>query len=167
MAKKSIKSITVSELCEAAEINRSTFYNHYGCPNDVLKEIEVGVVDDLNKIWEECGIGKNWPINKRVEALCSYLLEHKDVSRLLFRDSYTGSEFATMLFQATYIKATYDQVLSYAECSDGKRLIITFITNGTYHMIRQWLLEDIPLTPKEIGDLIFVIAAKGWERMYQ
>ena len=144
MSEKSIQNITVSELCDTAEINRSTFYNHYGCPADVLKEIEAGVIADLDQIWEKESLARNWALDKRVEALCSYLQDHLKVAKLLFRDSDTNSEFATLLFQAAHVQATYDQVFSYVKNQDSKRLVITFLTNGTYHMIRQWLLEDVP-----------------------
>lgn len=161
MSKKSVQNITVSELCSAAEINRSTFYNHYGCPADVLKEIETDVVTDLQQIWEEEGSAKNWPMNKRVEALCTYLQEHKKSAKLLFRDSDTNSEFATLLFQAAHVQAAYAQAFPYVTDPDSKRLMITFLTNGTYHLIRQWLLEDIPKTPKELGDLAYLVATQG------
>jgi len=42
--------------------------------------------------------------------------------------------------------------------------MITFLTNGTYQMVRQWLLEEIPKTPKEMGDLVYLVATQGWER---
>ncbi|MGN0519324.1 MAG: TetR/AcrR family transcriptional regulator [Candidatus Fimenecus sp.] len=164
MSVKNIQSITVSELCEDAGINRSTFYNHYGCPADVLKEIELDVLNDLVQIWEMEGAGKHWPVNKRVEALCNYLQEHKRVAKLLLRDSDTNSEFATLMFQAAHVRLIYDDVFSYAKSADSKRLMITFLTNGTYHMLRQWLLEDIPKTPKEMGDLVYLVATQGWDR---
>ena len=31
-------------------------------------------------------------------------------------------------------------------------------------MFRQWLMEDITKTPKEMGDLAYLIATKGWDR---
>lgn len=37
---KPIAKVTIKELCEAAKLNRGTFYLHYYEPNDVLKEIE-------------------------------------------------------------------------------------------------------------------------------
>ena len=37
---KKIEKVTVSELCEAAGVNRSTFYKHYGSQFDVLDDIE-------------------------------------------------------------------------------------------------------------------------------
>lgn len=164
MEEKNIQRITVSELCEASEINRSTFYNHYGCPADVLKEIEMDVVTDLEQISETNGEGKNWPINRRIEALCSYLLENKQLSRLLLRDSDTNSKFATLMLQSAHVRSLYDQTFSYIKNEDTKRLMITFLSNGTYHMIQQWILEDIPKTPKEIGDLVYLIATQGWEK---
>ena len=71
MSEKNLSKITVSELCETAGINRSTFYNHYGCPADVLIEIENGVIADLEQICEEKGSGQDWPLSKRIEALCT------------------------------------------------------------------------------------------------
>ena len=37
---KPINKITVKELCEAASLNRGTFYLHYAEPQDILTEIE-------------------------------------------------------------------------------------------------------------------------------
>lgn len=165
MSEKNIQNITVSELCEAAGINRSTFYNHYGCPADVLTEIEIGVIANLDRISRTECTEKFWPMDKRVEALCSYLQQHKELAKLLFRDSDTNSEFATLLFQAAHVQSTYEQVLSYAKNPESKKLIITFLANGTYHMIRQWLLEDIPKTPKEMGELVYYVATQGWVKM--
>ena len=164
MSKKRIQDITVSELCALAEINRTTFYNHYGCPADVLADIEHSVITDLEHHWQRDGAGKHWPLNKRVEELCSYLLERKELSKLLFRNSDTNSGFASLLLNATHVHATYEQELFYARSQESKQLVITFLTNGTYHMIRQWLLEDVPKTPKEMGDLVYLVATKGWAR---
>lgn len=40
LKEKSIDKISVTELCQRAEINRSTFYAHYSVPKDVLLEIK-------------------------------------------------------------------------------------------------------------------------------
>ena len=38
MEKKSFESITIKELCEKADVNRSTFYSHYQNLNELLDE---------------------------------------------------------------------------------------------------------------------------------
>lgn len=161
MEKKNIRNITVSELCEEAQINRSTFYNHYGCPADVLKEMEIGMVRDLDEISRRSCSGTEWPMNKRVEALCTYLQENRRMAKLLFRDSGIDSEFAMMLFRAQHVQSAYEEILARAGGEDSKRLIVTFLSTGAYQMIRLWLLEDIPMTPKEIGDLVILLARQG------
>ena len=38
LAKKNFEYITVKEICEVAEVNRSTFYLHYETMSDLLSE---------------------------------------------------------------------------------------------------------------------------------
>ena len=40
LQKKSIYQISVTELCDAAELNRSTFYKYYDNVSDILTELE-------------------------------------------------------------------------------------------------------------------------------
>lgn len=165
METKSLQAITVSELCESAEINRSTFYNHYGCPADVLREIEMDIVSDLVQIWEGKCAAENWPVNKRAEMLCAYFQDNKKLSKLLLQNSDTNSEFASLMFQLSQVQSAYEQALADWD-EDSKRLMITFLCNGSYHMIRQWILEDIPKTPQEMGEIIYCIAKQGWDSSF-
>lgn len=164
MTQKNIQNISVKELCEVSGINRSTFYNHYSCPADILTEIENTVIEELSTIWEKEYQKGSWPLNKRIEALCTYITEHRDLFKLLLRDSDTSSGFPALLMNATHVRMTYERVFSYAKSEDNKQLMTTFLSNGAYFLIRQWVLEDIPKTPKEIGDLIYLVATKGWEK---
>lgn len=43
--KGSVAKISVIELCDRAELNRSTFYAHYDEPNDLLMEIETELLN--------------------------------------------------------------------------------------------------------------------------
>lgn len=51
-AKKPLEKITVKELCERAEINKSTFYCHYmdvyGLQDQLETEVIMSIVDDLS-----------------------------------------------------------------------------------------------------------------------
>ena len=157
MKNKCIQNITVKELCEASGINRSTFYNHYGCPADVLREIELEFIDGLKKIPMNKNSNDNWNICKRTEALFTYLTEHYELAKLLFRDGNTDSEFPSLLFNAAHVTEIYEQTLSDVNDSCSKMLLTTFFTNGTYHVIRRWLLDDIPKNPKEMGELVILL----------
>ena len=43
--KGSINKVSVRELCDRSDLNRSTFYAHYQEPNDLLIEIETELLD--------------------------------------------------------------------------------------------------------------------------
>lgn len=50
LKEKPIHSVTVTELCQKAEMNRGTFYAYYSIPDDVLAEIEDNFINDCNEI---------------------------------------------------------------------------------------------------------------------
>jgi len=54
LKKKTIKSITIKGLCEAANINRTTFYAHYKDIDDLVSQIEKDLFTDLKTIINRC-----------------------------------------------------------------------------------------------------------------
>ena len=53
MQKKSIKEITVKELVEEVDINRSTFYLHYTDIYQMLESIEAELMDEVSHLVED------------------------------------------------------------------------------------------------------------------
>lgn len=161
MNKKPVGDITVIELCEKAEINRSTFYNHYGCPNDVLYDIECDFVEDLEQIWSK-NQDKEYPIEKRAENLCTYLMENKKLAQLLLKESYT-SEFSKLLFQASHVKNCYEKMFDEIPDKQSRQLLIAFVKSGTYNMIREWINSENPISPKQMGELTKIMSSNSFE----
>ena len=69
LKEKDINKITISSLCEKADINRSTFYKYYGSQYDVIKEMEhnefpkqVLALDSINNQLEQ--VSQNDPYIK-------------------------------------------------------------------------------------------------------
>lgn len=163
LAKKSIKKISVSELCTAAGINRSTFYNHYGSQFDVLKEMELDMIEDLNQIFEREIKKSNWTLDKRAAAFCSYLKENENFVKLIFSNSDTDYEFASLLIGAAHVQMIYNKTFPDEKDQIKHDFMTTFLANGTYHMVKKWIVEDIPITPDEMGKLIYNMSACDWD----
>ena len=49
---KEFSQITVTELCQIAEINRTTFYKHYLDMTDLLEKIENDILEDTKQQWK-------------------------------------------------------------------------------------------------------------------
>lgn len=159
MTEKNIQQISVSELCQTAGINRSTFYNHYGSQFDVLRELEHDTAKKIKEILDRKNPDNS--ISKKVETVCIFLQENKALARVLFRNNTASDKFAEFLFTIPQMQDTYN-MLDDRHDDVTKELIMTFLTNGSYCLIRKWLLEDCPKTPKEIGELAYTVATRGW-----
>lgn len=49
LQKKPLNKISVLEICETAQINRTTFYKYYGSQTDLLNEIESDFLAQLDE----------------------------------------------------------------------------------------------------------------------
>lgn len=47
LTEKNFRSITVTDIAKAADVNRKTFYNYYECIDDIMKEIIDGILEHL------------------------------------------------------------------------------------------------------------------------
>ncbi|MGN1442405.1 MAG: TetR/AcrR family transcriptional regulator, partial [Acutalibacteraceae bacterium] len=85
--KGSVEKISVRELCNRAELNRSTFYAHYNEPKDLLLEVEnellLSTEEHLKKIGEENDIGAH----KYILSFLKYIKDNDKQFRTLLVDS--------------------------------------------------------------------------------
>lgn len=52
-----LEKVTVTKITERAELNRSTFYAHFTCPQDVLNSIEEDAIENLVELINEVPLG--------------------------------------------------------------------------------------------------------------
>ena len=74
LEKKDIGSITVTEICEIADINRATFYRYYVDIYDLLKNIQDNFIEEIK--------ASNPMINLPNYTVYNYTYEKSPVSRL-------------------------------------------------------------------------------------
>lgn len=154
LAERPLEKISITALCHEAEINRTTFYHHYTTPADVLSDIEAELVRELNEIARDRMPGDR----ASTVALCRKMAEHADELRVLFRcnvDAQLETIIRKLQENLIALSATKPQIA--ADDEIGISLAATFIGSGIYYLIRRWILEQIPLTPEQITDLIFAI----------
>lgn len=162
LKEKDIQKISITELCQDAGINRTTFYSHYSNQYDVLKDMENTMIQDVQAIIDRYQSDDKIHLLEVMEAVCDYLKDNLEVSKAVLGNNGIESEFASALFQipaachfaSVHLPAHYDEV-------DRELLLICF-SKGGYSLIRQWLVYDLPKSPKEIARLIYEIATKGW-----
>lgn len=81
--KGSLDNITVSDICNEANINRGTFYNHYGNPTDVLEEIKESLMNKLTTTLKVSAEKKD--INCLVDSAIEHLQTNDNAYRKIVK----------------------------------------------------------------------------------
>lgn len=162
LEQKNLDKIRVNELCAESGINRATFYRHYETPRNVLLELELDFVKQITPLTTPHKTGAE--AQQALENACSYIYEHADVAKILFRcntdeDVMRGlNEFYRHFLELRKAELQLAQI-----DEDTVRAMVSLLGGGCYCLIRQWILEDIPKTPKEIAALMCnVIRLPDW-----
>ena len=164
LEKKPFEYVTVSELCEAAGVNRSTFYLHYENTSDVLKEASAYVLDnfasyfsvDMESItskYANCDLQELNFINEKY--LHPYLSFIKDNQRLFFTVLSQPTVFDSRAIFQRLFDNIFNPILDrFHYPRDEQHYVMMFYLNGITAIISEWLKEDCQ---KSIADISTII----------
>ena len=152
--KGAVEKISVRELCEKAELNRSTFYAHYNEPRDVLTEAEEKILhqtaEHLRKIGaEKAGGGKEF-----LSSFLRYIRENDKVFRVLLVTAADPS------FKSRFMQLSLLQLFAHLQVNidpEKQQFIYSYLLNGSLGVITQWIRSDYTVSIQEIVDLLFTL----------
>lgn len=138
---KSIREISVRELCEAAGINRTTFYNHYGSPYDVFTEIADRYLEDIAAVIASADIQDHPGVLAKCALVLQYVEDHLELSKLLLND-YVDDSFASRLFSLPKIGDMLAEALAGIRDEKEREATIHFAIYGSYRLLRDWVNDS-------------------------
>ena len=156
MEHENIINISVTAICEAADVNRSTFYNHYKDPSELLFEIEQDLLNQIPAPAEILDMMKHETLLAATTGFFEYIKDNRKTVRVLFNEN-NGSGFTSRLVD--HIMNGYVPV---DENSDDltahfKQL---YIANGTVGMLCEWIRSDFPMSSEVIADMMYNISKR-------
>lgn len=152
MQEKPFSQITIKELCEQADLNRTTFYLHYSDQTAVLREIEQETAEKTVEYMKHAS-----PSADTVELIETFLKYVKD-NATLFRTLLVSSERVS--FKPEFIRYTLSEIrgnLPYYGDELQEKYVLTFLMEGSAHLMIEWIESDFDLPAKEIAKLIYVL----------
>lgn len=152
--KGSVAKISVRELCDRAELNRSTFYAHYQEPNDLLIEIETELLDATEEHLEKIGAENDIGAHKYILSFLQYIRQNDKPFRALLIDS-TDPEFRSRFMQQSIIQFVDNLRIELPK--ELEQYIFSYILNGSTGIIIQWIRSDYAADENEIVNLLFSI----------
>lgn len=160
LREKQITAITVKELCELADINRSTFYSHFKDHYDLLHQIEEEIIEDMNQYLGKYNFTKEEESVEMTAKLLEYIASKKDIIQvLLLENGDTSFQQRVMSVAQRFLMRNWMDNSNLAE--DMKTYLTTFIISGSVHVIKTWLEQGMKQSPKEMAEIINVFSKKG------
>ncbi|WP_087973244.1 TetR/AcrR family transcriptional regulator [Oceanobacillus rekensis] len=160
LKKKQISSVTVKEICEIADINRSTFYSHYKDSFDLLHQMEEEIIEDMNAYLNQYNFAKEEESLKMTERLLEYIVSKREICHTLLNENGdTSFEKRVMTVAQNFLIQNWMDINVF----DTKHYeyVSTFIISGSIHIIKHWLANNMDQSPKEIALIINHIANNG------
>lgn len=152
--KGSVSKISVRELCERAELNRSTFYAHYDEPMNLLVEIENELLEATQNHLEQIGRENDAGAHKYILSFLKYIKENDKQFRTLLIDS-VDPEFRSRFMQQSIIQFIINLHIELPK--NLEQYVFSYILNGSTGVIIQWIRSDYSVDENEIVDLLFSI----------
>lgn len=149
---KDIYHISVRELCEAADINRSTFYKYYSGQFELLTDMENDMLIMVKETLTR-NMGRREQI---IEDACRYLEDNLKLARLLVNNNVDPA-FPEKLFSMTYLRETVAKFCDRSYDSRTNEYFYEFMTYGAYQMIRTWLNKEDREKPREFAEMLIKI----------
>ncbi len=147
---KPINKISVSEICNVAGYNRSTFYQYFTDTHHLLSCIE----DDLllyikNTVISQ--IGERHPENLFVDLFIEVNTEKKNTLKLLL-DKSLNNGFPTKLKESLIPLFAAQMNLSL----DDEQTIykLDFYLSGIISVLSRWVTSDTPMPPEKYGLIV-------------
>ena len=150
---KPVNRITVREVCERSEINRSTFYAHYLDVYDVVEQVEHTMAEGLTKSFLR-KLEEGQDLGSCFEALFGFVREHRQFYRLYFQTSGRSGVIGI----AWELLRDRMQALSYESfgyrSEEEMKYHGEFFIYGLSAMLRRWIDRDCRETPGELLDML-------------
>ncbi|MDR1330246.1 MAG: TetR/AcrR family transcriptional regulator [Oscillospiraceae bacterium] len=160
---KSIQKISVREICDRAEVNRSTFYKYYGSQYELLEDMEREVIAMIDRYLSEPegfpDTGARQIGAREIGKIIAFADADSNLCRILVNNN-VDPEFPAKLMNLLSIR----QFLSVPPNGDREEndleYVGSFLINGSFGLIKNWLNKPQRDPPEHIAALLTEMMSK-------
>lgn len=150
MARKPFSQITIKDICETADLNRTTFYLHYADQRALLADLEAEVQQKTLEYMENVQLTAD--ASKSIEAFLGYIREHADLFRILLCNA-DSEDFRSRFIQYMLEKLRGNIPVS---CAPGEEpYVLCFLMQGSVHVIMEWIRRGFDIENPALAMLIY------------
>jgi AcrR family transcriptional regulator len=154
MIEKDISKITIKEISDLADINRKTFYAHYGSVYEILDELENDIIESLTDAVETIDFS-NGSYNPYAfyEKITASAYDNFDIYEHLMK-STAHSHLLAKIKAAVKERIVDDLYGAFGLDKVMLSYMVEFISAGTISVYEQWFNSDRSIKLEELSKLI-------------
>ena len=167
MKENSVNQITVKELVEEVDINRSTFYLHFKDIQDLLREIEENMEAQIKRAIEEHPIvSGNENAFYFIEDMFRVLDEEREISKALIGpNGDMGFIHRIERIIKENSRGTLEKM--FPGKKEDLKYFYAFCLSGCLGLVKVWLNEGEEKSPEEMAQMTFNMIANAKDAFCQ
>lgn len=161
LKEKPISRITITEICEEADINRATFYAHYCDQFDLLQQIEQELIDDINRYLSDYSFQENDPGSVRLmEQIFEYIKENSELCSVLLSEG-GDKKFLNNILAIVQRQCIDEWTANRSVKKDFAGYLYSYATNGSLGVILKWFENGMDRSTREMAEIIIKMTDQG------
>lgn len=149
LKEKPMAKITVTELCQKAQINRATFYKHYLDVPDLMEKIEENLFSAIRTFFE----GEAIKMKPFMVKMMQYTKDNRE--RFMALGGENGDpNLMTKTFLVCYESAYPLVAQNTPNLKENERqMLYYFISHGSGALLTWWIRNGMQETPEEVAEI--------------
>jgi len=158
---KPISKITIKEICEAADINRSTFYVHYGDQYELMRQIERDFLDDIYAYLDKYDFkGNSAESFQMLSKIFEYVIENAELCKVLL------GEHGDIALQKRVMMIVQQQSMrewqgKFPIDNELHEYLLFFGVNGSIGIVQKWLQDGMKKSAQEMAEIVTRLIFNG------
>lgn len=155
LKQKPAGKITVTELCEKAQINRATFYKHYLDVPDLLEKLEQRLFDRIRNAFADQGTD----LKTFLVEMIQYTLKDRELFMYLGGDN-GDPNLMTKTFMVCYESAYPLVARNMPELKENERqMLYHYMSHGAGGVLTWWIKDGMREDPQELAQFILSLSS--------
>lgn len=158
LGEKAIHKISVREICDLAEVNRSTFYKYYGSQYDLFHDMEEEILEHVNAYLMDEGSSMAGDLSQ-ITKLVAFVGENAELCRIIINHNI-DPKFPEALVNLPSLRRWIDTHFRAEYSKSEMEYVYGLVVNGGFSIIRMWLNKEAPEPPDVIAEVLCSTIAK-------
>lgn len=161
LSQKSIAKITVKEICEEADVNRSTFYAHYADPYDLMQKIKDEVMGEIDTWLKGLVFPIDAPVSQQVMRMVfEYVAANAEMCKVLL-GTYGDEGLQEDLMMIAQQQVMKEWSAGAEADSSLSEYLLQFGVHASVAVVKKWLENGLREPPAEMAELVIRLIYHG------